>query len=138
MASPPAPAAEKNQLNAVKAALRRNILAQATRRFVSAARRKLPRKATSSGICTRGFVTRLARLERRRSRAASGSGRRRTRFNLTRKEQRCERNGLPKWMEFLLGLAFGLSPVAVTFLVKLVAEARETRAINLTERNTET
>jgi hypothetical protein len=47
-------------------------------------------------------------------------------------------NGLPKWMEFLLGLAFGLSPVAVTFLVKLVAEARETRAINLTERNTET
>jgi hypothetical protein len=40
-------------------------------------------------------------------------------------------------MESLLGLAVGLSPLAITLLVKLVAEAREARAVTLTERNTE-
>lgn len=29
-------------------------------------------------------------------------------------------NSVPKWMEFILGLVFGLSPIAITFLVKLI------------------
>jgi hypothetical protein len=45
---------------------------------------------------------------------------------------------LPKWMEFLLGLVFGLSPVAVTLLGEAVADARTTLPGDLTERKTET
>lgn len=33
-------------------------------------------------------------------------------------------NSLPKWLEFLLGLVFGLSPIAVTLLVKLITRRR--------------
>lgn len=33
-------------------------------------------------------------------------------------------NGLPKWLEFLLGLVFGLSPIAVTLFVKLITRRR--------------
>ena len=46
-------------------------------------------------------------------------------------------NDLPKWMEFLLGLVIGLSPIGVTLLVKAVAEARTTLPRDLTERRTE-
>jgi hypothetical protein len=78
---------EVNQLHEAKVALHRNVLTQATRRYLAAARQNLPRRIGASGVWLRAFVARLARLERRRRR-----GRRCTRFNLTRKEQRCERS----------------------------------------------
>lgn len=36
-------------------------------------------------------------------------------------------NSMPKWMEFIWGLIFGLSPIAVTFLVKLIICGRAAR-----------
>ena len=85
-----------SESQAARTALYRNVLVQATRRFVTAARSNLPSRRSETcdreNLDTRCFVARLARMERNRSKATFGRRRCRLRSplrqQLTRKDYR--------------------------------------------------